>query len=127
MPLMLLHRMGACMATSSSDALELPSSLSLAFHFTDQAAANAILKSRRLMLGNLRNANDPRETEPWSLIIDSPQDNHSVACMARAFHQEKSNARYLCTCVDDHPNADGRSVYTRLRMWAQYGGMHRGG
>jgi len=110
----------------------------LIYHYTRMAVAkDLILKNGTLRMGNLRQANDPKESKTWEFNL-STYENRNLSSYKqsdlskRLSDKFKDHARVISFCRDvgpltgDHLQEIAQRGFAKPRMWAQYSGLHSG-
>lgn len=107
------------------------------YHYTSlETALERLLPSGSLRLGPFALVNDPREAKAWLFSItaryDGPDADEFQELQKRATSLVKDHCKILCVGQDDPRSVSDPANhlfhrgYARPRMWAQYGGGHRG-
>lgn len=105
------------------------------YHFTTcETALEYILKDMQLRLSPTEKLNDPKETELSFELADTEEDPSDKELL-KLFKFFKKNVKVACFCIDksrtieeqqkDSSLYNGRG-FNHPRMWAQYGGNHKG-
>ncbi|MEK4650852.1 DUF2971 domain-containing protein [Niallia sp. FSL W8-0954] len=104
------------------------------YHFTSYTTAlEYILPQRTLRINSYSNMNDPRESKKWNFNVSYSRDKLDYIGfneIQEKFHSNlKMKTKVLCFTKD---NLDFNEMefmtrgYLHPRMWAQYGGNHKG-
>jgi len=107
------------------------------YHYTSaETAEKFILANGTLRFGSFRFTNDPRESKDWEFSLSSSQHDlgdYDCESVSRDVSAALKDQAYLACFVRDKENLTGDCIRdspkrgcSRPRMWAQYGGNHKG-
>jgi len=103
----------------------------LLYHFTSlETGIEKILPSRKLRLAPLTGTNDPLEFQeivPIAVGSVNPDDLMAELQLGDGIKRLRQQSLLTCFCAEHQVALEpGEKGWKRVRMWAQYGGKHRG-
>lgn len=98
------------------------------YHYTSrETAIEYILNEMKLRASSLLNVNDPKEYKR-RIVGSYGLDKEGQHEQVREYLNEvvRKHSKVLSFCRSKKGNEDFQKGYGKVRMWAQYGGVHKG-
>lgn len=96
------------------------------YHYTNEISLmEFIVPAKKLRFGMLENTNDPMEYYSYKPSIGFFNNDKSYEELVTMIDDERNKYKVIAFCKDQSPSVYERG-YSKPRMWAQYGHLHRG-
>lgn len=96
------------------------------YHYTNERSLlEFIVPTKKLRFGKLENTNDPMEYFSYKPGISYSKYDKNYEEIVGIIDSERNKYKIIAFCKDQSNLRHGRG-YSKPRMWAQYGNLHRG-
>ncbi len=96
------------------------------YHYTNEMSLlEFIIPTKKLRFGKLQNTNDPMEYYPYKPCIEFFENDKGYDELVEMIDCERNKYKLVAFCKDQSAFVHERG-YSKPRMWAQYGNLHRG-